>query len=194
MGAEFVTAQGVFHDLERNVAITYEVQRRIVDKEGHRYSADMVGREGVQDVTIDDLVILNGFLTAIKDGDGSPESIFAEEAPQSSATLDAINSKVRGNGKPDADRQQPPTHPDAPAEQERPTQTPKDIPSRARNATADGEFAPSYEYASKQIKTAVAAKDADKLADAESLIPHVADIAHQAQLRREMLDAKKEVA
>jgi hypothetical protein len=40
---EFVTAQGVFHDLERNVAITYEVQRRITDKRGNRYKADMIG-------------------------------------------------------------------------------------------------------------------------------------------------------
>lgn len=40
---EFVTAQGVFHDLERNVAITYEVQRRIVDKRGNRYKPDMIG-------------------------------------------------------------------------------------------------------------------------------------------------------
>ncbi|WP_150124067.1 hypothetical protein [Cupriavidus nantongensis] len=40
---EFVTAQGVFHDLERNVAITYEVQRRITDKNGKRYKPDMIG-------------------------------------------------------------------------------------------------------------------------------------------------------
>lgn len=40
---EFVVAQGVFHDLERNVAITYETQRRIVDKYGRRYKADMIG-------------------------------------------------------------------------------------------------------------------------------------------------------
>ncbi|USE79022.1 hypothetical protein NDR89_20510 [Cupriavidus gilardii] len=40
---EFVTAQGVFHDLERNVAITYEVQRRITDKNGRRYKPDMIG-------------------------------------------------------------------------------------------------------------------------------------------------------
>lgn len=42
-GPEFITAQGVFHDLERNVAITYEVQRRIVDKYGKRFKADMIG-------------------------------------------------------------------------------------------------------------------------------------------------------
>lgn len=40
---EFVTAQGVFHDLQRNVAITYEVQRRIVDKNGRRFKPDMIG-------------------------------------------------------------------------------------------------------------------------------------------------------
>lgn len=40
---DFVTAQGVFHDLERNVAITYEVQRRIVGSNGRRYKPDMIG-------------------------------------------------------------------------------------------------------------------------------------------------------
>lgn len=39
---QFVIAQGVFHDLQRNVAITYEVQRRIVNSRGSRYSADMI--------------------------------------------------------------------------------------------------------------------------------------------------------
>jgi hypothetical protein len=40
---DFVIAQGVFHDLERNVAITYEVKRRIVDKYNRRYKPDMIG-------------------------------------------------------------------------------------------------------------------------------------------------------
>lgn len=40
---DFVTAQGVFHDLEKNVAITYEVQRRIVDRQGRRFKPDMIG-------------------------------------------------------------------------------------------------------------------------------------------------------
>ena len=39
----FVTAQGVFHDLEKNVAVTVEVRRSILDKYGKRYKADMVG-------------------------------------------------------------------------------------------------------------------------------------------------------
>ena len=43
---DFITAQGVFHDLERNVAITYEVQRRITDSKGKRYNADMIGVTG----------------------------------------------------------------------------------------------------------------------------------------------------
>ena len=43
---DFVTAQGVFHDLEKNVAIAYEVQRRITDKNGRRYKPDMIGVTG----------------------------------------------------------------------------------------------------------------------------------------------------
>lgn len=143
-GQEFVTSQGVFHDLERNVAITFEVQRRITGSNGQRYKADMIGvtanaassialrnailkgvpkafweslyqkaravvagdlktlsvkraeaikqlalfgvseaqileklnRQGVADVTVDDLVVLFGLLTAIKDGDTTPEQAF----------------------------------------------------------------------------------------------------------------------
>jgi len=40
---DFVTAQAVFHDLEKNVAITYEVQRRIVDRQGRRFKTDLIG-------------------------------------------------------------------------------------------------------------------------------------------------------
>lgn len=39
----FVTAQGAFYDLQRNVAISYEVKRRIVDKYGRKYKDDMIG-------------------------------------------------------------------------------------------------------------------------------------------------------
>lgn len=146
-GAEFLTAQGVMHDLERNVAITFEVQRRITGKGGKRYGADMIGvtanaacsialrnailkavpkafweplyqearkvvagdvktlankraeaiqqfqvfgiskeqicarlgRAGVPDITVDDLVTLFGILTAIKEGDTTPEQAFAPD-------------------------------------------------------------------------------------------------------------------
>jgi hypothetical protein len=44
--AEFITAQGVFHDLERNVAISMEVRRRITTKNGGRYGADMIATTG----------------------------------------------------------------------------------------------------------------------------------------------------
>lgn len=147
---EFVTAQGVFHDLERNVAITYEVQRRIVDKRGNRYKPDMIGVTanaacsialrnailkgvpkafwssmyeaarhtimgdiktlanrraaalaefqrfgitdkqifdklevaGVEDIGLDHLVILRGLLTAIKEGDTTPEQAFSATPTQ----------------------------------------------------------------------------------------------------------------
>ncbi len=39
----FVTSQGACFDLQRNVAITYEVKRRITNREGKKYADDMVG-------------------------------------------------------------------------------------------------------------------------------------------------------
>lgn len=41
-GREFVTAQGVYHDLQKNTHITYEVQRRITNRDGNRFSSDMI--------------------------------------------------------------------------------------------------------------------------------------------------------
>lgn len=41
-GTDFITAQGVFQDMERNVSITYEIRRRITGKNGRRYSPDMI--------------------------------------------------------------------------------------------------------------------------------------------------------
>lgn len=142
---EFIIAQGVFHDLERNVAITYEVQRRIVDRQGRRFKADMIGVTanaacsialrnavlkgvpkafwedmyvearkvimgdiktlanrradalahfqrfgisaeqvsaklgvaGIEDIGLEHLVLLRGIVTAIKEGDTTPEEAFA---------------------------------------------------------------------------------------------------------------------
>lgn len=41
-GEKFITAQGYFADLEANVAIQYEVQRRITGRDGNKYSDDMI--------------------------------------------------------------------------------------------------------------------------------------------------------
>lgn len=159
---DFITAQGVFHDLERNVAITYEVQRRITNKSGKRFSADMIGvtgnaassialrnailkgvpkafwdslyqkaravvagdiktlankraeaikqfqiygvteaqilaklgREGIADIGIDDLVVLFGMLTAIRDGDTTPEQAFAADGDTPKQTTAAPKEKA----------------------------------------------------------------------------------------------------
>ena len=40
---EFIVAQGIAHDLEKNVAATIEIRRRIVNRQGRRYSSDMIG-------------------------------------------------------------------------------------------------------------------------------------------------------
>lgn len=42
-GREFVVAQGVFFDLQKNVGISYEVRRRIVGQTGKRFGPDMIG-------------------------------------------------------------------------------------------------------------------------------------------------------
>lgn len=49
---ETITAQGIFHDLEKNVHVTKEVQRRITDSRGRRYNADMIGVTGNAAVSI----------------------------------------------------------------------------------------------------------------------------------------------
>jgi hypothetical protein len=50
--ADYITARGLFHDLESNMAVSVEVQRRIVDSRGRRYNADMVITTGNAAVSI----------------------------------------------------------------------------------------------------------------------------------------------
>jgi len=175
--AEFIIAQGAFFDVERNVAVSFEVKRRIVDRNKRRYSADMIavtanaacsialrnaifrgipkafwqdiylkvketaagdqktlaarraialdylkkqgvvegaifkklGVKGVEDIGLEELVVLRGLATAIKDGEISSTEAFAEEANVSSvkgadglkARLDASQKQVDANGEPD---------------------------------------------------------------------------------------------
>ena len=42
IGDRFVTAQGIAHDLENNIAVSVEVKRSIVGKNGKRYSDDLI--------------------------------------------------------------------------------------------------------------------------------------------------------
>lgn len=190
---EFVTAQGAFHDLERNVAITYEVQRRITNKKGVRFGADMIGvtsnaatsialrnaiqkgipkafwadiyaaarktiagdvktlanrrsdaikefaifgvnekmiltvleRAGIQDVTIDDLVTLHGFLTAIRDEGTPPEEIFGTpeaHKPKEQPKETKAETKTETKAKPAETKAAPA---DAPHEETRTEQAPK---------------------------------------------------------------------
>lgn len=43
---KFITAQACVHDLENNVAIAIEVQRRVTNRDGKRYSDDMIATTG----------------------------------------------------------------------------------------------------------------------------------------------------
>jgi hypothetical protein len=157
---DFVTAQGMFYDLERNVAISYEVKRRITDKDGKRYGADMIGvtanaacsialrnavlkgipkalwkglytaaektimgtietltdrRErmvslfkpfgvtgdmvsaaigvnGVSEIGLEHLVILQGMLTALQEGDSTVEQMFKSDAQRTSEHVAAATA------------------------------------------------------------------------------------------------------
>lgn len=57
-----VTAQGVLHDLEKNVMVTKEVSRSIVDKYGKRYNADMINVTGNAAISV---ALRNAILTGI---------------------------------------------------------------------------------------------------------------------------------
>ncbi len=202
--AEFVTSQGMFFDLEKNVAISYEVKRRITTKSGKRYGADMIGttsnaassialrnavlkgipkaiwrpiydaarkvvagdfktlvnrREsalqaftiygvtpdmifrtlgigGKEDIGLDQLVVLSGFLTALKEQESSVEDIFgnpdnnirSERARQ--ATNQTVNNIAEKYAK----------HPDAAAD---PQQTPAGKEAQPPASTPEPESQPS---------------------------------------------------
>lgn len=190
---KFVTAQGVFHDLERNVAITYEVQRRITDKHGKTFNDDMIGvtanaacsialrnavlkgvpkafwagmeqaarqviagdartlssrrdtaiavfakmgvpvenllskleLKGVEDITGEHLIALNGLRTAIKEGEASIESVFFAKAPASgdkrsaaalNDTLDSMGEDGRTQAPAAEPKKKAPAADDAPPE------------------------------------------------------------------------------
>jgi len=88
VGGEFITAQGVFHDLERNTAVTIEVQRRITDKNGRRYKEDMIGVTGNAAVSI---ALRNAILK------GVPKAFWAP-------MFESVMGIVRGDAKTLADR------------------------------------------------------------------------------------------
>lgn len=49
---EFVTAQGTFIDLEKNSGVRTEVRRRITNKQGNRFNADMIAQTGNAAISI----------------------------------------------------------------------------------------------------------------------------------------------
>lgn len=244
-GAEFVTAQGVFQDLQRNVAITYEVQRRITNSKGRRYKADMIGvtanaacsialrnailkgipkafwaesyelarrasigdvksiankradaikafvpygvteaqvlarlgRAGVDDITIDDLITLKGFLTAIKDGDSTPESVFAEEAPATSEAVNKLNESIAGKGKAPPVESGPAESAKAPAAE---AEKPAAAAQESMQETRGGDPAP-FTYAEVRAKLENA-KDDEEFALARDMIRGVKDEALRKEL------------
>lgn len=169
---EFITAQGMCHDLESNNAACVEIRRRITKKNGQRYNADMIqttgnaacsialreaifkvvpralfkdvyekarltsvgknkpiatmrqdclewfrkagakdadvfafiGRAGIDDVTLDDLIQLRGLCTAIRDGEITiddalkPREEIADGSKVTASTLNDKLAKAKKNG------------------------------------------------------------------------------------------------
>lgn len=87
---DFVVAQGAFYDLERNVAITYEVKRRIADRNGRRYSLDMIGVTANAACSI---ALRNAVLK------GVPKALWSE-------VYEAARATVRGNERTLSSRRQ----------------------------------------------------------------------------------------
>lgn len=76
----------------------------------------LLGRRGVEDITVEDLVTLQGLKTAIQDGDTTVDQAFTDAetpAPMPGATgskLDALADALKGNGKaPDVETEPPVT-------------------------------------------------------------------------------------
>lgn len=165
---KFITAQGMCFDLQKNIAASVEVKRRITDKNGNRFNDDMIQvtsnaacsialraaifkvvpfafvkpvyeqakltslgkaesmstkrhramdwfikagasqeqilgfleRKGLDDVTLDDLVMLRGLCTAIRDGEVTIEDALRVETrgPGSKIKTSAVNEKLKPNG------------------------------------------------------------------------------------------------
>lgn len=178
----FIIAQGVFHDLEKNVMTTMEVRRRITDSQGRKYNDDMItvtgnaaasiavrnatlrgipkalwlpmyegarlvavgdlgtlqqrrdkalawfahkgvtaeqvlaklGKDGIEDVGLDELEVLVGISTGLRDGSLSVDGVFGAEAEPLPAAAGASSARNAGdvardvirNGKPAAAPQQ----------------------------------------------------------------------------------------
>jgi hypothetical protein len=183
---EFVKSQGLFYDLEKNTAISYEVSRRIIDKNGKRYKADMIGTtsnaacsialrnavlkgipkalwspiykaarsvvagdvrtlanrreealksfvifgitpemiyatlqiKGKEDITIDHMVVLRGILTAIQEGDTTPEQAFSSRSAEASESARVGTEQRMDAIKAQYAKQQSPVNPPEAASQE----------------------------------------------------------------------------
>lgn len=158
----FITAQGMFHDLQKNSAVVFEVRRRITNKHGKRYSDDMIGVAGaaacaialrnailrgipkalwiesweqarktakgthktlpnrraeavklfqgygvtveqltaffgvagIEEINSDQLLQMRGMVTAFRDGDTTPESVFGDPQAKAKAAPKPIGERL----------------------------------------------------------------------------------------------------
>lgn len=234
----FITAQGMFHDLQKNSAVVFEVRKRITNKHGKRYNDDMIitagnaaasialrnailkgvpkalwhdlweqarkvamgdhktlsnrraealkvfqsygvsGEQlmaflqvrGVEEITTDHLLTLRSLATAFKEGDTTPEQVFADVAvdrtptkPQQAKPIAERLDQFARDGEPDSQvpadtAQDDPAEPEAippqsmasaesaPSEQRAPAapdgaDTPPEMPGKIKDAMERGRGA-----------------------------------------------------
>lgn len=233
---QFVTAQGMCHDLEKNVAIAWETKRRITNKDGIRFNDDMIqvtgnaaaaialreaifkvvpralikpiyeaakqtaigkaesmeakrqkalghfskmgvdearvlavlGVKGVDDIGIDELVILRGLATAIKDGETTVDDAFTVQQANGgkAATRSALNDK-------------PEEKPGAKAA-EKPTEKPAEASQEEAKPTADWKASPIADHEEKLGKPMVKCLAAGKFKTLGDLWPAMEKGDHKA--------------
>ena len=91
IGKDTLTAQGVFHDLEKNTQITKEVSRSIVDSYGKRYKADMVNVTGNAGISI---ALRNAILAGIPIVSGVPPEEWERFRNGAMLTVDGAAGSV----------------------------------------------------------------------------------------------------
>lgn len=212
VGARDVTSQGVCWDVERNVRVTMETKRRITNRNGQRYSDDMIattqgaassialrnailrvipsaftdevyraaracavgegegafsrrskvmqklgkmgaptarilavlGRDKIEDVNLDDVEILIGFGTAIKDGEKTVDEVFPPleaQAPAPAAAQTQAGATPNDSGPRTTESASPQRETTAPASAVKGAKqgTLADVAARTRGAAPAGK-------------------------------------------------------
>lgn len=179
-------------------AKTHATRRDTTIKRFAQYGVDeamvlaKMGRASVSDITPDDLLILIGFGTALKDGDTTVEQLFSDEdggPADENKKVSSINDQIRGAKADGARKPQTDAGTDETA-----AETSSDQPaSETAPAAQDDVVAIDFAEVAAKITAAWKAKSLDKLDEAVDLIRAVKESAQQDELQSLAKQARKEL-